>query len=72
MLVKVRLKEEGYTNMEVVISLSKGHECCKDMVTRGVAVIEGLVALVVSEAVDAESGLLHEEDSEDASVNEAT
>ena len=42
------------------------------MVTRRVAVIEWLVAEPVGQRVDAESGLLNEEDAENPGVDEAT
>ena len=42
------------------------------MVSRRVAVVKWLVTEPVSQAVDAEGGLLDEEDSEDASIDKAT
>lgn len=58
--------------VEVMISLAKSHQCGKDMVTRRVAVIKGLVTQPMGKGVDTEGGLLNEEDAEDASVYEAT
>ena len=58
--------------MEVVVTFAEGHESGEDVITRGIAVIEGLVAEPVGEGVDAEGGLLDEEDAEDTGVDEAT
>ena len=57
--------------MEIVITFSEGDESRKDVVTRRVAVVKWLVAEPVCEGVDAESGLLDKEDSEDTAVDEA-
>ena len=56
--------------MEVVVALAECDKCSDDVVTRRVAVIEWLVTEPVSQGIDAESGLLDEEDSENASVDE--
>lgn len=58
--------------MEVVIALTKCDQRSDDMIPRRVAVIEWLVSEPVSQGIDAESGLLDEEDAEDARVDEAT
>ena len=58
--------------VEVVITLSKRNESSNDVVTRRVAVIEGLITKPVGQGVDAESGLLNKEDSENTGVNEST
>jgi hypothetical protein len=42
------------------------------VITGGVAVIEWLITEPVGQGVDAEGGLLNEEDSEDSSVDEST
>ena len=56
--------------MEVVIALAKRDKSSDDVVTRRVTVVKWLIAEPMSQRVDAESGLLHEEDSEDASIDE--
>ena len=56
----------------LVITLAKCDESGNDVISRGVAVVEWLVTEPMGQAVDAESGLLDEEDSQDAGVNEAT
>ena len=58
--------------VEIVVALTKCHQCGEDMVTRRVAVIKRLVTEPMSKGVDTEGGLLNEEDAEDASVDEAT
>ena len=58
--------------VEVVVALTKGDKSSDDMVARRVAVIEWLVSEPMSQRVDAESGLLEEEDSQNSSVNEPT
>ncbi len=60
----------GELMMEVVVAFSERDEGGNDVVTGRVAVIERLVAEPVSERVDAESGLLDEEDAEDSGVEE--
>lgn len=57
--------------VEVVVPLSERDQSGDDVVPGRVAVIEWLVAEPVGEGVDAEGGLLDEEDAEDTSVDEA-
>ena len=61
----------GELVVEVVIALTQGNQGSDDVVARRVAVIEGLVAEPVGQAVDAEGGLLDEEDAENAGIDEA-
>jgi len=61
----------GELVVEVVVSLAKGNESSDDMVTRRVAVVEGLVTEPVGQGVDAEGGLLDDEDAEDTAVDVA-
>lgn len=56
--------------VEIVVTFSEGYESREDVVTRRVAVVEWLVAKPVCKRVDAESGLLDEEDSENTAVDE--
>jgi len=56
--------------VEVVVTLAKSHESSDHVITGRVAVVEGLVAEPMGKRVDAEGGLLHEEDAEDTSVDE--
>ena len=58
--------------VEVVIALAESDECRDHVVAGAVAVIEWLIAEPVGKRVDAESGLLHEEDTQDARVDETT
>jgi hypothetical protein len=58
--------------VEVVVALAEGDECGDDVIPRAVAVIERLITEPVGKGVDAESGLLDEEDAENASIDEAT
>ena len=58
--------------VEVVVTFSEGNESGNDVVTRRVAVVKGLVTEPVSKGVDAESGLLDEENAEDAGIDETT
>jgi hypothetical protein len=60
----------GELMMEVVVTLAEGEESSEDVVTRRVAVIEGLVTEPVSDRVDAEGGLLDEADTEDTGIDE--
>lgn len=62
----------GELVMEVVVAFTEGDESSDDVVPGAVAVVEGLVTEPVSERVDAEGGLLDEEDAEDTSVDVAT
>lgn len=55
--------------VEVVVTLTESDEGSDEVVTRRVAVIEGLVTKPVGKGVDAESSLLDEADTEDASVD---
>lgn len=62
----------GELVVEVVVALTKSDKSSDDVITRRVAVVKGLVAEPVSQRVDAEGGLLDEEDAEDTSVDEST
>ena len=57
--------------MEVVVAFAESDEGSDDVVAGAVAVVEGLVAQPMCQRVDAEGGLLHEEDAQDAGVDEA-
>ena len=54
-----------------MITFAEGDEGGNDVVTGRVAVVKGLVAEPVGEGVDAEGGLLDEEDAEDTAVDES-
>jgi len=54
-----------------MVTLTKSDKSSNNVVTRRVAVVEWLVTEPVGQRVDAEGGLLDEEDSENASVDEA-
>ncbi len=58
--------------VEVVITLTKSDKSSDYVVTGRVAVVEWLVTEPVGQGVDTEGGLLDEEDSENASVDETT
>lgn len=58
--------------MEIVVTFTKGDESRNDMIARGVAIIERLVAEPMSQRVNAEGRLLDEEDAEDACVDKPT
>ena len=62
----------GELVVEVVVALAESDKSSDDVVTGAVAVIERLVTEPVGKRVDTESGLLDEEDAEDASVDEAS
>jgi hypothetical protein len=62
----------GELVVEVVVTFAESDQSGDDVVTGRVAVIKWLITEPVSERVDTESGLLDEEDAEDASVDEAT
>jgi len=62
----------GELVVEVVVSLTESDKGSDNVVTGRVAVVEGLVTEPVSQRVDAESGLLDEEDTEDTGVDEST
>lgn len=62
----------GELVVEVVVTLSERDKSRDDMIARRVSVVEGLVTEPVGQGVDAEGGLLHEEDAQDAGVDEAT
>ena len=62
----------GELVVEVVVALTKSDKSSDDVVTGAVAIVEGLVTEPVSEGVDAEGGLLDEEDAENASVDKAS
>jgi hypothetical protein len=57
--------------VEVVIAFAEGNESSDEVITGRIAVVKGLVAEPVSKRVDAEGGLLNEEDTKDPSVDEA-
>ena len=61
----------GELVVEVVVALSESDESGDNVVTGRVAVVERLVTEPMGQGVDAEGGLLNEEDSEDSSVDEA-
>lgn len=56
----------------LVIALTKGDEGSDNVVSRRVAVIKGLVTEPMGQAIDAEGGLLNEEDTKDSGIDEAT
>lgn len=58
--------------VEVVVALAESDKRSDDVVPGAVAVVEGLVTEPVGKRVDAEGGLLDEEDAEDTGVDEAT
>lgn len=58
--------------VEVVVALTESNESGDDVIPGRVAVVEGLVTEPVSKRVDAEGGLLDEEDAENARVDEST
>jgi hypothetical protein len=60
----------GILVVEVVVALTQGDESGNNVVTGRVSVVEGLLTEPVGEGVDAESGLLEEKGSEDASIDE--
>ena len=55
-----------------MVTFSESDESGDNVITGGVAVIEWLITEPVGQGVDAEGGLLNEEDSEDSSVDEST
>lgn len=57
--------------VEIVVSFAKGDESGNDVVSGAVAVVEGLFAEPMGEAVDAECGLLNNKDAQNSSVDEA-
>jgi hypothetical protein len=62
----------GKLVVEVVVTLTESDKSGDDVITGRVAVVEGLVTKPVGKRVDAEGGLLDEEDAEDTGVDEAT
>ena len=58
--------------VEVVVSLAESDQSSHDVIPGAIAVIEGLLTKPMGKGVDAESGLLDEEDSENATVDVAT
>jgi hypothetical protein len=56
--------------VEVVVTFTKSDKSSDNVVTGGVAVVEWLVTEPMGQGVDAEGGLLDEEDSEYTSVDE--
>lgn len=67
---KCRCQWLTYLVVEVVVSLAETEERRDPMVAGRAPVVEGLVAKVMSEAVDGEGALLNGDDAEDASVDE--
>ena len=61
----------GELVVEVVVSLTKSGKGSDDVVTRRVAVVEGLVSEPVGKRIHAEGGLLDEPDTKDATIDEA-
>ena len=61
----------GKLVVEVVVAFTERDKGGEDVITGRVAIVKGLITKPVGEGVDAECGLLNEEDSEDASVDEA-
>jgi hypothetical protein len=55
-----------------MVTLSESDESGNNVITRRVAIVEWLVTEPVSKGVDAEGGLLNEEDSKDSSVDESS
>jgi len=62
----------GELVVEVVVALTESDKSSDDVVTRRVAVVEGLVTEPVGKGVDTEGGLLDEENAEDTGVDEAS
>lgn len=62
----------GELVVEVVVTLTQGDQSGNDVVTRRVAIVEGLVTEPVGQGIYAEGGLLHKEDAEDTGVDETT
>lgn len=58
--------------MEVVVSLTHGDECGQDVITRSVAVIEGLFTDPVGQRIDTEGGLVNKEETHNASIEQTT
>lgn len=58
--------------VEVVVTLSKGDQSGDHVITRRIAVVEWLVTEPMGQRVDAEGGLLDEEDSQNTSVDESS
>lgn len=58
--------------VEVVVTLAESDKSSDDVIARRVAVVEGLITEPVSKRVDAEGGLLDEEDAKDTSIDEST
>ena len=60
----------GELVVEVVVTFSESDESGNDVVTRRVAVVKGLITKPVGQRVNAEGGLLDEENSKDTGVDE--
>lgn len=58
--------------MEVVVAFTKGNQCSEDMVSWGSSVVKRLHTNPVGQRVDAESGLLNEEELQDTCVDETS
>lgn len=61
----------GKLVMKVVVALTECNKSGEDMVARAVAVVKRLLTEPVGQGVDAESGLLDEEDTQNASIDVA-
>lgn len=61
----------GELVMEVVVTLAESDKSGNDVITGGVAIIEGLVTEPMGERVDTEGSLLNEADAKDAAIDEA-
>lgn len=62
----------GELVVEVVVTFTHRDQSSEDVVTRRVAVIEGLISQIMGQGVHAEGRLLNEEDSKDTSIDETT
>jgi hypothetical protein len=58
--------------VEVVVSLAESDQGSDDVIPRRVSVVKWLISKPVSKGIDAEGGLLDEEDSKDASIHKST
>lgn len=58
--------------VEVMVSLAEGYEGGYDVVSWGIAIIEGLFADPMGKGIHTKGGLLNEENAEDSSVHEST
>lgn len=58
--------------VEIVVSFAEGDKSSNDVISRRVAVIEGLIAEPMGQGVHTECGLLDEENSEDTCIDKPT